>query len=118
MFGGSLPYAWPQIALVTQYVDSYEAEYAKAWKATDRLIEMLQTDTRFKIEKIPNGTSRFLLTVSGIAPDVFAETLSKQDVMLPHPPPGVSTFPMQVNPTILRSTPEKLSRVFIAAMKP
>ena len=116
MFGGSLPYAWPQIALVTQYVDSYEAEYAKAWKATDRLIELLKADTRFKIEKIPNGTSRFLLTVSGIAPDVFAEKLSKQDVMLPHPPPGVSTFQMQVNPTVLRMAPEKLAKVFIDAM--
>ena len=113
MFGGSLPYAWPQIALVTQYVDSYESEYAKAWKATDRLIELLRADTRFKIEIVPNGTSRFLLTVSGIAPDVFAERMSKQDVMLPHPPPGISTFQMQVNPTILRTAPEKLARVFI-----
>ncbi len=113
MFGGSLPYAWPQIALVTQYVDNYEAEYAKAWKATDRLIELLQSDTKFKIEKIPNGTSRFLLTLSGISPDEFAEKLSKQDVMLPHPPPGISTFQMQVNPTILRMAPEKLARIFI-----
>ena len=116
MFGGSLPYAWPQIALVTQYVDIYETDYAKAWKATDRLIELLLADRRFKIEKVPNGTSRFLLTVSGIAPEVFAEKLSKQDVMLPPPPPGVSTFQMQVNPTMLRTTPEKLSRVFFVAL--
>lgn len=116
MFGGSLPYAWPQIAPVMQYSDSYESDYANAWKAADLLIKMLATDKRFKIEKIPNGTSRFLLTVSGIAPDVFAEKLAKQNVMLPHPPPGVSTFPMQVNPTISRTTPEKLSRVFIDAL--
>ncbi len=117
MFGGSLPYAWPQVALVTQYVDNYEAEYSKAWKATDRLIELLAADARFKIEKVPNGTSRFLLTVSGIGPEVFAEKLSKQDVMLPHPPPRISAFQMQVNSTILRRAPEKLAKAFIGAME-
>ena len=117
MFGGSLPYAWPQIAPVTQYVDSYEAEYAKSWKATDRLIELLSADRRFKIEKVPNGTSRFLLTVSANAPEVFADNIAKQNVMLPHPPPGVSTFQMQVNPTILRMAPEKLARIFIDSVQ-
>ncbi len=116
MFGGSLPYAWPQIAPVMQYVDSYEADYAKSWQATDRLIELLKPEPRFNVQKISNGTSRFLLSVSGVAADVFVERASKHDVILPQPPPGISTFQMQVNPTILRSTPEKVAKVFIASL--
>ncbi|HEV8695857.1 MAG TPA: beta-eliminating lyase-related protein, partial [Lysobacter sp.] len=56
MFGGSLPQAWPEVALVAQYVDRYEDDYAKAWRAADRLIRLLQADGRFKAQKIPNGT--------------------------------------------------------------
>ena len=117
MFGGSLPHAWPQIAVVSQYLDSYEADYAKSWRATEQMIALLQSDTRFKIERVPNGTSRFLLSIVGAKPDAFIERSLKHGVMLPHPRPDDGVFQMQVNPTILRTTPEKLARIFIDAMK-
>lgn len=116
MFGGSLPHAWPLIAVATQFVDGYEAEYAKAWQATDRLIALLTPDSRFKIDKVVNGTSRFLLTVPGVAPDVLVERAGKRGIMLPHAKPGTNTFQMQVNPTILRSTPEKLAEILVASL--
>ncbi|MGH8050174.1 MAG: threonine aldolase family protein [Arenimonas sp.] len=116
MFGGSLPHAWPQIAVVSQYVDSYEADYAKSWRATEQLIALLQPDSRFKIEKVPNGTSRFLLSISGVTPDAFIERALKHGLMLPHPHPDTGLFHMQVNPTILRTTPDKLARIFFDAM--
>lgn len=117
MFGGSLPHAWPQVAMVSQFVDGYESEYAKSWRTTDRLIALLQSDARFKIEKVPNGTSRFLLSVSGVSADVFIANALKRGVTLPHPHPDTGLFSMQVNPTILRITSEKLARVFIDSMK-
>ncbi|HSX63725.1 MAG TPA: beta-eliminating lyase-related protein, partial [Pseudoxanthomonas sp.] len=51
MFGGSLPFAWPQVALVGQYVDSYENEYARAWQAADQLIELLKPNPRLQVHK-------------------------------------------------------------------
>ena len=117
MFGGSLPHAWPGVAVALQYADTYEADYAKAWKATDEWLALLQKSRHFKAQKIPNGTSRFLLTVSGVSPDDFAERLGNRGVHLSMPKPGTGEFAMQVNPTILRTTPEALARVFVGAAK-
>ena len=71
MFGGSLPHAWPQVALVANYVDGYEEEYVKAWQAADQLIALLQSDGRYKVRKVENGTSRFFLSTAGIAPECW-----------------------------------------------
>ncbi|MFC3550440.1 threonine aldolase family protein [Lysobacter cavernae] len=116
MFGGSLPQAWPGAAVALQYADRYEDDYAKAWRATDQLTALLQADGRFRVEKIAHGTSRFLLTVSGVAPEVLNERLGRQGIVLPYARPGTGTFPMQVNPTILRTPPEALAQAFISAM--
>ncbi len=117
MFGGSLPHAWPQVAVVSQFLDSYENDYEKSWQAADRLIALLQSDSRFKIEKVPNGTSRFLLSISGVTADAFIERALKRSVMLASPHPATGLFQMQVNPTILRIAPEKLARIFIDSIK-
>lgn len=117
MFGGSLPHAWPQVAVVSQYLDSYESDYEKSWQATDELIALLQSDNRFKIEKVPNGTSRFLLLIPGVTADGFIERALEHGVMMPHPHAVTGVFQMQVNPTILRITPEKLARIFVDSMK-
>lgn len=116
MFGGSLPQAWPEVALVSHHVDGYQDEYARSWRAADQLIALLQADGRIKVEKVANGTSRFLLTATGVAPEVLAERLAKRGVDIAHIKPGTAVIPMQVNPSILRSTPEKLARAFAEAM--
>lgn len=117
MFGGALPQAWPQVALVGQYAETYEEDYAKAWQATDRLIALLQADGRFEVSKPPNGTSRFLLTVSGVAPDDWTARLRRRGVILPYAHPGSGVLAMQVNPTVLRTSPDVLAQIFIASMK-
>jgi len=115
MFGGSLPHAWPQIAFVDRYVDGYEEEYASAWRAADRLIELLQADGRFKARKVPQGTSRFFLSVSGVAPAVLSERALRRGVILPSPA-GDGILALQVNPTLLRMPPAALAQVFIDSM--
>jgi len=105
MFGGSLPHAWPQIALVLQYADGYESEYSRAWRAADELIGLLQSDSRFEVEKMANGTSIFFLHMRGTAPESLTERLSARGIVFPHARPGTQTFALQVNATILRTTP-------------
>lgn len=117
MFGCSLPQAWPEVALVMRYVDTYQDDYARAWRATDQLFALLASDGRFTAEKLPRGTSKFHLTLSGIAPDVFVERLAKQGIDIAHAKAGTTTIPLQVNTSILRSTPERLTKAFVEASR-
>lgn len=116
MFGGALPHAWPQIALVTRYADNYEQEYAKSWQAADQLIALLKSDGRFKIGKVQSGTSKFFLSAPAIAPELLAERALKSGIVLAQAAPN-GMFAMQVNATILRMSHEALARVFIDALK-
>lgn len=113
MFGGSLPLAWPQIALVSRYAQGFQDDYAKAWAVAEQMIGLLQADSRFKIERIGDGTCRFQMTVSGVAPEVLAERAAKRGVVLSHAAPGTGIMPVQVNPTWLRMTPKALARILI-----
>ena len=113
MFGGSLPQAWPEIALIPKYLETFQDDYAKAWRAADELIAHLSSDRRFKVHRVPEGTSRFLLEVSGIAPELLTARLLHRGVTFPHPKPDTGYFPLQVNPTILRSTPTAITQAIL-----
>jgi threonine aldolase len=116
MFGGSLPQAWPEIALVTKYLQSFPEDYAKAWRVADELIALLGADRRFKVRKVPGGTTRFLLEIPGVAPEPFVEKLKRRGVAFPAARAGTGVFAMQVNPTILRSTPTALMQAIAESL--
>ena len=116
MFGGSLPHAWPQVALVSKYVEDYERKYAQAWDAADRLIALLQAGG-FKTRKVPDGTSKFWLSLPAIAPEVLAERALRKGIVLPAGPPGATEVGLQVNATILRRSPEALAQTFVALLQ-
>ncbi len=117
MFGGSLPHAWPQIALVAEYADRYEADYAKSWQAAEKLIALLEAHGRFRIRKVPSGTSRFFLSAPGVDSAALIERAARRGVDLPKGPPGTEALPMQVNPSILRMQPAALARIFIDSLQ-
>jgi threonine aldolase len=116
MFGGSLPQAWPEVAMVTKYLESFPEDYAKAWRAADELIALLGADRRFKVSKVPNGTTRFLLEIPGVAPGPLVERLKQRGVAFPAARAGSGVFAMQVNATILRSTPAALLRTITESL--
>jgi len=115
MFGGSLPRAWPNVALVGHYLDRYEDDYARAWQSTERLIALLEADGRFGVRRMPDGTSRFFLTATGVAPDALSRRAAEANVYLPQAPDN-GEIPMDVNATILRMTPDALARILIGAI--
>jgi threonine aldolase len=116
MFGGSLPQAWPEIALITQSAQAFEDDYARAWKSANELIALFESDRRFKVQKLAGGTSRFFLTIQGTAPAELTERLSRKSVVLPHPQPDTGMIPVQINPTLLRTTPAALFRTIVSSM--
>jgi threonine aldolase len=116
MFGGSLPYAWPAMAVAARYVDGYEAEYAQSWAAAEALIERLEADGRFAVRRVPNGTSRFFLSVPAASAQPFVERLRERGILLGGIAPGSNEIAMQVNPGILRIPPAELADMFVAAV--
>ena len=116
MFGGSLPRAWPIIALVAQSMDTFQDEYARAWRVADEFLALLQKDGRFTAQKVAGGTSQFLLTVPAAVRDQFANRLLTKGVVLPHASAD-GIFPMQVNPTLNRTNPAALARMFIESLE-
>jgi threonine aldolase len=116
MFGGSLPRAWPMIALVEPSMEIFSDGYARAWRVADEFLALLQKDSRFTVQKVTKGTSRFLLTVPAIVRDQLAVRLLKQGVVLPHPLSD-GAFPMQVNLTLNRTNPEALARKFFNSLQ-
>lgn len=112
MFGGSLPQVWPSVAVASLFTSSYVDDYAKAWQSAERLIALLAAEPRFKVERVPRGTSRFLLTVKGVTAEVLAERTARREVLLPHAKPGTATLAMQVNPSLLRMEPARLAQIF------
>ncbi len=117
MFGGSLPHAWPQVALVAKYVDGYEQEYANAWRAAEQLIALLQADGRYTVRKVENGTSKFFLALPGIAPGLLAERAMQKGIVLSAGPADAKEIGLQVNATILRRSPEALAQAFIGLLQ-
>ena len=115
MFGGALPYAWPQMALVADYVDSYPDDYARAWQTTEALMALLAKDARFSFTRVPNGTSRYFMAVQGVDRVAMAERARTHGVYLPPPHPVTGALSMQVNVSVLRSTPEVLAQVLLQA---
>ena len=115
MFGGALPAAWPQVALVEAYAARFEADYAASWRAADALIGHLQDSGRYAARKLADGTSRFFLSVAGIDPGLVAGRLRAHEVILPQPHPDTGAFALQVNATLLRTDPAGLARRFVEA---
>ncbi len=116
MFGGSLPQAWPLIALILQSVERFEADYARAWKSAEELIALFGTDSRFKVTRLVNGTSRFFLSVPHTRPGEMSARLLQKGVVLSQPQPDTGLIPLQINLTLLRTTPKALFEAFVASV--
>jgi threonine aldolase len=110
LFGGALPQAWPLMAVAAEYVADYEADYAGAWRTIDAMMVLLSTDGRFTFTRPENGTSRFFMRVRDLDPVTLVERARQQGVDLARANPDTGMFAMQVNPSVLRATPEALAR--------
>ena len=117
MFGGSLPQAWPVVAVAGRYAEGYLEEYAKAWKIASDFLSALSADDHFGAEKIINGTSAFKLRVQGISPDAFAGRLKEKGVILTHAEGPEGVFRMIVNTSLVGADPKALATAFSMAAR-
>ncbi len=104
MFGGGLPAAWPFAAVALHYFESFEAEYARAVRTAKEFFSLLQQESAFDIERIPNGSNLFKLIVRGTDLATFRDKLKGQGVLLSTPRPELGGFLVGVNATLNRTT--------------
>ena len=116
MFGGSLPHAWPQVAVAARYLDDYEAQYARSWRAADELIERLRATGRFTARKVENGTSRFFLAAPGADLEALAARANAQGIVLAGARADATEMAMQVNPTVLRRPVAAIAQALVGAL--
>lgn len=117
MFGGSSHEAWPLAVVALEHADTFQADYARAWQTADALIAQLEASGRFQLRRVPDGTSRVFLAVTGTAPQAFADRLRRHAIVLPPPHPQTGEFALQINPTLLRMPPDVVTRHFEAAAR-
>ncbi|HEY6613413.1 MAG TPA: hypothetical protein VIZ32_02810, partial [Vicinamibacterales bacterium] len=115
MFGGSLAEAWPSALVALHYTTGFNERFTKAVDAAKALIAALESNPRFKVTHIPNGTNIFRLEVPGSPPDAFRAALMKRGVELLMPN-ATGRFTLVVNETVLRRRPADLLEAFVAAL--
>lgn len=71
MFGNGLPQVWPFAAVALHYFQGFPERYAQAVATSERVIRALESDSRFEVTRVPNGTNIFYLRVKGFDPQVF-----------------------------------------------
>ena len=116
MYGGGLPAAWPLAAPAARHLDSFEADYADAWRRMDAIIAALAPHRAFAFRKFERGTSRLFLRVDTPDPAAFAARVRTHDIHFPRGVNGDGEFVLQVNPTLARRPVEALVAVMVAAL--
>ncbi len=116
MFGGGMPQVWPFAAVANHYLDSFSDDYSQSVKQAEQLFGLLEKNSTFKIERIPNGTNVFKLYTDIPDREKFRDNLKKRDILIPAPDKSFNGFKMKINATLLRSTPEKTAKAFEEAV--
>ena len=111
MFGGGVHRSWPFAAVALHYFDGFAGRYARAVAASEKAIAALESDSRFEVRRIPNGTNILLLTPRGVSPDTFRQRAQEAGVTLTAPQSG--RFTVAVNETWNRVPPEE----FVARLR-
>lgn len=117
MFGGSLPYAWPSVAPVARYLDSYESDYARAWHAAEALFAQLNASGQFRIRRLQDGTSRVFLKPLAGDPQTLRTRAGDQGIVLSQAHPEAGEFALEINSTLLRKPPAAVARTLIQAVR-
>ena len=110
MFGAGLHRSWPFAAVALHYFEGFPDRYARAIRASERVIQALQTDGHFTVTRVPNGTNIFWLTPKTADLQTFQRRAQEAGITLATPAQG--RFAVSVNETWNRVPAEEISRRF------
>jgi threonine aldolase len=114
MFGGGLPHVWPYAAVALHYQEGFETRFRKGVENSETVIQSLNRNSNFGIERIANGTNIFRLRVFNINAPVYKMRLFDAGVTTGDP--VNEWFSMQVNETWARTSAAEITRRFVQAL--
>lgn len=114
MFGGNLWGAWPFASVATHYADGYLDRLTAAVGVAEDVWKRLGSDTRFSIERVPNGTSGLRITPRVADLEAYRLRLQTRGVTLP--PAEDGGFWLRVNETARGASPEAIAEAFRSAL--
>jgi threonine aldolase len=106
MFGNGLCQVWPFAAVALHFFDGFPERYAQAVTTSEKVIGALQSDSRFEVARVPNGTNIFFLRVKGGNAEVFQRRVQDAGFILSTP--RNDRFTVLVNETWARATPQEI----------
>jgi threonine aldolase len=106
MFGNGLSQVWPFAAVALHFFEGFPERYAQAVATSEKVISALQSDSRFQVTRVPNGSNIFFLRVKGI--DAHALQRRAVDGGFILAVPHEDQFTVQVNETWARATPQEI----------
>lgn len=109
MFGGGLSSAWPFAAVALHYMSGFSERYSRAVRASEQLIQTLQTRQGVVVDRIPSGTNLFRVRVNGDSAEI-RKRLAARGIVVPEA--QRNSFLLGVNETWNRMTAAELSDAF------
>jgi threonine aldolase len=106
MFGNGLCHVWPFAAVALHFFEGFSERYAKAVATSEKVISALQTDARFEVTRIPNGTNIFSLRVKSGNAEALRLRAAEAGLILSAP--ANDGFTVLVNETWGRATPQEI----------
>jgi threonine aldolase len=106
MFGNGLAQVWPFAAVASHFFEGFPDRYARAVATSEKVISALQSDSRFEVTRVPNGTNIFFLRLKGGNAQAFQRRAQEAGFILPAP--NNDRFTVQVNETWARATPQEI----------
>jgi threonine aldolase len=106
MFGNGLCQVWPFAAVALHFFEGFPQRFAQAVATSEKVITALQSDSRFEVARVPNGTNIFSLRVKSVDAQAFRRRSNDAGFALPAPRNG--RFAIRVNETWARATPQEI----------
>jgi threonine aldolase len=106
MFGGGLSHVWPFAAVALHYFEGFSERFGQAVAASEKVIAGLQSDGRFEITRVRNGTNIFFLRAKGVNAEAYQRRAQEAGIALAAP--RGDRFTIQVNETWNRATPQEI----------
>jgi threonine aldolase len=106
MFGNGLSHVWPFAAVALHFFEGFPARYAQAVATSEKVISALQSDARFEVTRVRNGTNIFSLRAKGVNAQAWQRRAQDAGFILAAP--HNDSFTVQVNETWARVTPQEI----------
>jgi threonine aldolase len=116
VFGGGLYQAWPYAAVALHYLDGFAERFQRAIGTARALFARLEEHSRFRLERIANGTNIVKLHLRDVNGAKYQAALKSRGVSINGPRPESSEFMLTTNESLNRRPPDDLAMTFVEAL--